>query len=356
MEELQFERWMGEKGYEPRVIGARLSNCRRIETELNINLDVVYARGEKAAILQKFDYSIAEARRNILPRHGIPINGNQYTGTSTLRHALNLYFDFKAEHNGIAQVSVAEPRNKRVRTPRTDTVYVSQRSAIISQDGEAKAIDSYQQFCDDFHITPDELYQFGIRRSIFATPESAWSQWQSLKRALQGESELRIRKYGRAANNPFIAMYKHIFPQAQILEDSTGNAAPRAIIQKITNHTINTTIYNFEVSHVFGYTKNPLLFNAAWNFFFCPRLIDPFTRHASTGRWPEEYQPLLKEAVITKFSRCISDYNKMLSEMGILDKIENYLATLNWGAEKSKELARFKIDARKEWQPISETE
>ena len=356
MEDGQFRTWMNEKGYRPDVVASRVSNCQRIERSLNINIDVIFARGESSALLQKFEYSAADARRNVLPRHGIPIDGNQYTGTATLRNALKLYFEFKSGQRGTAQVSVAERRNKRVITPSTDTRYVTQRPAIISSNGETKAIDSYQQFCDDFHITPEELYQFGIRRSIFATSESAWSQWQSLKRALQGESELRIRKYGRAANNPFIAMYKHIFPQAQILEDSTGNAAPRAIIQRITNHTINTTIYNFEVSHVFGYTKNPLLFNAAWNFFFCPRLIDPFTGHASTGRWPEEYQPILKEAVITKFSRCISDYNKMLSEMGILDKIENYLANLDWGAEKSKELARFKLDARKEWQPISETE
>lgn len=356
MEELQFERWMLDKGYETRVVGARLSNCRRIEAELNINLDVVFAKGETDMLLQKFIYSTADARKNILPRHGITINGNQYTGTATLRNALNLYFEFKAGLSGTAQVSVAEPRNKRVITPRTDTIYVSQRPAIISPDGETKPIDSYQQFCDDFHITPDELYQFGIRRSIFATPEEAWNQWQSIKRALQGEGELKIRKYGRAESNPFISMYKQIFPQAQISIDANGNSSPRAIIQKVTNRAINDTIFNFEVSHVFGYTKNPLLFNAAWNFFFCPKLIDPFTGHTSKGRWPEEYQPLLKESVLTKFSRCISDYNKMLTEMGILELIENYLAGLDWGTENAKDLARFKEDARKEWQPITDTE
>lgn len=356
MEELLFRTWMNENGYKPDVVASRTSNCQRIERNLNINLDVIFARGESSTLLQKFEYSAADARRNILPRHGIPIDGDQYTGTATLRSALKLYFDFKAEHNGIAQVSVAEPRNKRVITPRTDTGYVSQRSAIISPDGETKPIDSYQQFCDDFHITPDELYQFGIRRSIFATPEEAWNQWQSIKRALQGEGELKIRKYGRAESNPFISMYKQIFPQAQISIDTNGNSSPRAIIQKVTNRTINDTIFNFEVSHVFGYTKNPLLFNAAWNFFFCPKLIDPFTGHTSKGRWPEEYQPLLRESVLTKFSRCISDYNKMLTEMRILELIENYLADLDWGTENAKELARFKEDARKEWQPITNTE
>lgn len=356
MEEIKFKAWMRERGYTPGVVSTQSSRCRRIEKVLHVNLDVVFAQGEPDSLLEKFVYSAEDERNHKPTLHGIPIKGRQYEGTTALQSALKLYFDFKSEQNGIEQSPFVKTRNERVMTQRTIVGDTTQRPANIQQSGPTNPIDSYQLFCDDFHITPEELYRFGIRRSIFATPEAAWNQWQSLKKALRGERELRIRKYGRSAVNPFIEMYKHIFPQAQILEDSTGNAAPRAIIQRITNHTINSTICNFEVSHVFGYTKNPLLFNAAWNFFFCPRLIDPFTGHASTGRWPEEYQPLLREAVLTKFARCISDYNRMLAEEGIHDQIENYLANLNWGTEKTKELARFKEDVRKEWRPIAETE
>ncbi len=40
-------------------------------------------------------YSRKEYRDGIPPKHNIPIEGNAYNGTATLRSALNLYIEFK---------------------------------------------------------------------------------------------------------------------------------------------------------------------------------------------------------------------------------------------------------------------
>lgn len=108
MNETQFYDWLCIKfsGGTPR---SRLSNCLRVE-QYEGNLDDHYARDRGKSLLNKLSYSMDDKRNGRVPKHNIPIDGNIYTGSATLKQAVNLYFQFKAG-------DIPENTNKRRALP-----------------------------------------------------------------------------------------------------------------------------------------------------------------------------------------------------------------------------------------------
>lgn len=90
-----FYKWLKTiKKLNERTCNARTSNCMRIEKYYG-DLDEIYERDKCKSLLSELTYSTKEYENNIAPKHKIPIDGNQYTGTQTLRSALNLFIEFK---------------------------------------------------------------------------------------------------------------------------------------------------------------------------------------------------------------------------------------------------------------------
>ena len=93
MDEKQFTKWLKEK-YSKRTIQSRLSNCRRVE-EFEGNLDSHFTKDKGISLGERLVYSADDKRYNRKARHAIPIDGDIYNGTATLKQAVKLYFKFK---------------------------------------------------------------------------------------------------------------------------------------------------------------------------------------------------------------------------------------------------------------------
>jgi len=214
-------------------------------------------------------------------------------------------------------------------------------------------LDSYSLFLDRFCIEKESFYTFGIESTIFPPLEYAKSQWDQNKKKLLGNDTLAIRGYGRQGKNTemFLGLYKYLFKNERIYEDSTNNAAPRANIQAATGHRINSSIYNYQCSHIFGRTKNPILFESVWNMCFVPRIFDPLTGHEATGAWPQEYQELFVKKVCLINEDFIRDFNMFIIEHNISERIKEYVFNIT-GQYDNKTIHKFAIDAQKEWAPI----
>lgn len=95
MREREFYNWLiNIDDLQPNTANSRLNNCIRV-CEYEGDLDVHYDRDRCQRLLNRLIYSINDARNNYAPRHSIPINGNIYTGTSTLKAAVNKYVNFR---------------------------------------------------------------------------------------------------------------------------------------------------------------------------------------------------------------------------------------------------------------------
>ena len=340
MDEKGFRGWLQQEGYNDGTINSRVSNCIRV-CDAEGDLDEHYFVDKCNSLLEKLTYTVANQRNSDKPKHCIPINGNIFNGTATLKQAVNLYVKFlmDTKFNPTEIIANKKPIKKDV------------AKKIVTT--SPKTLDSYAQFLEYFDIDKKLFYDFGIDNTIYASSEYAYEQWKKLKKQPLENKPLTIRGYGRQGKHTelYFKLYSYLFDNSNINEDKTNNAVPRKNIQAATGHRTNITLFNYQCSHIFGHTKNPLLFEAVWNICFTPKLFDPLTGHEAKGPWPEEYQRIFIDKSMHRFEKCILDYNEFVKTQNILERIPRFVETLV-GEYDSILLEKFQEDALSEWQEI----
>ena len=178
-----------------------------------------------------------------------------------------------------------------------------------------KIKDAYEQF---FQILSKEIFfNFGLENIITIKKDVVSYEWKRLiKRIDKLSNDLFVRGFGKngSGNNYVEKLYKEIF-NININFDPTNNAKPSQLLQKLTDYRTNKTIYNYQISHVFGNTKNVYCFTAPWNIIFIPKIIDPFTGHEATGDYVDEFQIMFKKFIFEKFNEEIIEYNEIMKNL-----------------------------------------
>jgi hypothetical protein len=113
MKEREFTEWLEGRYVTPDgtrmqapARASRVSNCRRIDEQLG-DLDGHWRRDQLSDVIDLLTYS----RHDAGPKHRIPIAGDAYTGTATLRAAARLYAHFCAEHDPVVVPASTEARS-----------------------------------------------------------------------------------------------------------------------------------------------------------------------------------------------------------------------------------------------------
>ncbi len=96
MQEEAFRAWL-EGQYQSNTISSRISNCRNIEKSEG-DLDDHFLKDQGIDLLQRLNYTKNDEQNNLPAKHHIHIDGDVYNGTSTLKQAASLYFNFKNEN------------------------------------------------------------------------------------------------------------------------------------------------------------------------------------------------------------------------------------------------------------------
>lgn len=88
-----FSDWLiNKKGYSKNTAGSILSRVKRIDAVYDLFDEC--AKDGYAYLLSVLEYSSQDARNGFLPDHDIPIVGNYYSGTKSLKSALKVYIEF----------------------------------------------------------------------------------------------------------------------------------------------------------------------------------------------------------------------------------------------------------------------
>ncbi|HDR1522180.1 TPA: hypothetical protein QB462_000702, partial [Pasteurella multocida] len=122
---------------------------------------------------------------------------------------------------------------------------------------------------------------------------------------------------------------------ANIIVDPSNNNYPTKLLEKSVGLVKNKNLYNYQVSHIFGLTKNPYAFCAPWNVVFIPKILDPFTGHESKGEITEKITAMYRRLMWDKYEDLISDYNQIM---------EKYREVIKSEIEKYKALSKRKND------------
>ena len=95
MRENEFNTWLVNRHLNKNVVSSRLSNCRRVERYEKPDLDVQFDKDGLAGLIGRLEYSREDESQGRPVRHSIPISGNLYNGTATLKAAISLYKRFR---------------------------------------------------------------------------------------------------------------------------------------------------------------------------------------------------------------------------------------------------------------------
>lgn len=155
-------------------------------------------------------------------------------------------------------------------------------------------MDSYIKFFQNFGIDINSAFSWGIENTIFPSMDIVEKAWRELLAKITNNQTVYIRGYGRDAHatHLYFDFYKYLFNNECVKKDPTNNAIPQRNIEKFTGLKRNRDIFNYQVSHIFGRTKNIFLFEAPWNIAYVPKIMDPFTGHEAKGDLPLKYQAM----------------------------------------------------------------
>ncbi|MDE0055802.1 MAG: hypothetical protein OXT64_16320 [Gammaproteobacteria bacterium] len=104
MQEESFKIWLSvERELRTGTVGSRISDCKRVE-RYEGDLDNYYEADRLTGLIDRLNPK--------KPVHKVPINGNVYNGTATLKSAVNLYRDFR-DAGGIKTNSAEVPHEKQ---------------------------------------------------------------------------------------------------------------------------------------------------------------------------------------------------------------------------------------------------
>lgn len=213
-------------------------------------------------------------------------------------------------------------------------------------------MDSYEQFLTHFNIDRISFLEWGISSIIFPSVDKVALEWEALKGRIFYNQQVYIRGYGRDAHGTklYIDLYKKLFNNTNVKKDPTNNDTPHKRIQQLTGLKRNKDLYNYQVSHIWGRTKNIFLFEAPWNICYMPKIMDPFTGHEAKGTWPIEYQKMFYTKAKEIYQPFIDEYNQYLITLDIEAQLNEHIKSLDEVSEEVR--SQFLKDAIRELSPI----
>lgn len=323
MNKIDFEIWLERQGYNSGTINSRISNCIRVE-EYEGDLDFHYQNDSLEGLLSKLRYSEDDKRKGNKQRHSIPINGDIRNGTATFKSAITLYRSYKDNCNSSSKTIGLKKTQFKLSS-------IEEKHIEIGSREDRNPIDSYELMFRRFNINKEDFYDFGIDSIIRPQIDKIYESWRDLKARLYNDKEVFIRAAGREGKGTdlYLLFYSKVFNNQNIIKDPTNNHKPQQIIQNLTGLKRNEDIFNYQVSHIFGRTKNPLMFESAWNIALIPKVIDPLTGHETKGIWPEEFQHKFHKRIRQEYDLFINDYNSLIRDCRINDHLEEFCNSIS---------------------------
>ena len=220
--------------------------------------------------------------------------------------------------------------------------------------------DSYIRFFSEGYISKEEFFDFGLKETIYSPFDRAEREWELLKNRIHTNEEVFIRGFGKNASGTplFKALYLHLVGNSNVTKDHTNNAQPTKIIRQLTEYSKKKSakfesIRNYQISHIFGRTKNVYAFTAPWNIVYMPKMLDPFTGHEAKGDMIDEYTILFQQQGYQKFARLIDDFNEIISSPDFKDKLNYSLDELSRSDTfKTKDIENLRTAVKIEFMPI----
>lgn len=209
----------------------------------------------------------------------------------------------------------------------------------------------YNAFFNHFRMTEADFVEYGIEKIIFAPEDEVYDDWRQRKNCFINKSSHSNKFYIRSDKDKrWTCAYEAIFG-ISVKIDVTKNSKPTSALEGATNVKKKGSAYTS--AHIFGRTRNFMLFSALFNICFIPDLYAPFSDTTSKKSGVHEhFRKMLLDKVRMEYGDVICEYNSFIAENHITERIESYISEISKFGNLSRADKRFVKDLREQWKEI----
>jgi len=214
-------------------------------------------------------------------------------------------------------------------------------------------LDSYEALIPEY-ISKEEFFRFGIEKTIYIPDEKVKEEWTRLKEKVKSNKPLFMRGVKDSVGNQlFFEFYAKVLKNQQVKKDPSNTQAPTKIIEDLSGYKKSKDLRNYQLTSIFGRSKNILCFNAPWNIVYIPNILDPLMGVDARGELAVEYKKTFLEHAYNKFRPYINEFNEMVSNTHFLRETDEYIHSLYDNSMHNRDaVTKFEESLREEFSPI----
>ena len=216
-------------------------------------------------------------------------------------------------------------------------------------------IDSYEALISDY-ISKDDFFRFALEKTIYIPDEKVKQEWQKLKEMIHANKTVYMRGVkDTAGNHLFFDFYAKLFKNDQVKRDPSNTQNPAKIIETLTGYKKSKDLRNYQLSSIFGRSRNIFAFTAPWNIVYIPSMLDPLLSSEARGDLADELQGKFMRHSYEKFKPYIDEFNKIITERHFLQSVDDHFEHLYNNNRMYPREATEKFEAifREDFTPIT---
>ncbi len=189
-------------------------------------------------------------------------------------------------------------------------------------------IDAYEQMIPEY-ISKEDFFRFAVEKTIYIADSKIKEEWTSLKKKINANKPIFMRGMKNSVDNQlFFDFYDNIFGNKQVKKDPSNTQNPAKIMESLSGYKKSKDLKNYQLTPLFGRSKNILTFCAPWNMAYIPSILDPLLSNEAKGDLAKEFQAFFFQHNIEKFKPFVDEYNEMVTNPHFIRKIDDHFHTL----------------------------
>lgn len=216
-------------------------------------------------------------------------------------------------------------------------------------------IDSYELLLSQY-VSKEDFFKFGLEKTIYISNDKAEIEWQNLKKNISNNKTVFIRGFKTSAGmHMAFDFYTKVFENKQIKKDPSNTQNPSKIIEKLTGYKKGKDLKNYQLTSIFGRSRNILAFCAPWNIVYIPSILDPLLSVDANTEIAKEFKRRFLQHSYEKFKPFIEEFNLMVSNHQFQKSMDEYFQKLfDDGHFDKKEMITFENTIREDFAPIND--
>ena len=214
-------------------------------------------------------------------------------------------------------------------------------------------IDSYELLLSDY-ISKEDFFRFGLEKTIYIPDAKVEAEWQSLKKNISNNKTVFIRGFKSSTGMHMASdFYSKLFENKQVKKDPSNTQNPAKIIEKLTGYKKAKDLKNYQLTSIFGRSRNILAFCAPWNIVYIPSILDPLLSAEANTDLANEFKRRFQQHSYEKFKPYIDEFNQMISNHQFQKSMDEYFQKLfDDGHFDKDEMIAFENIIREDFRPI----